>query len=512
MTPINRTIFARSLLPITLMLVSAASMALEIIAGRALAPYVGMSLYSWTVIIAVVLTGLSIGHWIGGIISDRYTALKTCIAATLCLAALTTLFSLWLLKAMEPYVSGLNPVQHISWLAIGAFFLPSTFAGIISPILTKLALDESDTNNHGRVLGLMFALGAFGAIIGTLLAGLVFISWIGTSRSVIIISILYGILSLPFWPKTSRVITSIVLIVVSTLGLHNPKSLGLENSCLVETSYFCVRVDDIVFNGRESRLLALDHLAHGVNDQKDPSFLLSAYVQGVDEIVSNRFTKNDFSAFFIGGGAYTLPRAWHESYPDGSFVIAELDPTVTKIATERLWYKSNNNTEVLHGDARLILSSLPETKKFDVIFGDAFHDISIPPHLVSDEFHQLVKARLSNNGLYAINVVDGFRKPAFLLSLVKTLQKQFQSVELWLDFESVPAYDGRVTWIVIASKSPTSTPTFASQNGLYREWARAPIKRMTEIIGDENIITLTDDYAPVDRLLSKVLLDADLIE
>ncbi|MEO0719944.1 MAG: fused MFS/spermidine synthase, partial [Pseudomonadota bacterium] len=32
-------------------------MALEIAAGRLMAPYVGMSLYSWTAIIAVVLAG-----------------------------------------------------------------------------------------------------------------------------------------------------------------------------------------------------------------------------------------------------------------------------------------------------------------------------------------------------------------------------------------------------------------------------------------------------------------------
>ena len=31
-----------------------------------IAPYVGMSLYTWTAIIAVVLGGLSVGHWIGG--------------------------------------------------------------------------------------------------------------------------------------------------------------------------------------------------------------------------------------------------------------------------------------------------------------------------------------------------------------------------------------------------------------------------------------------------------------
>ena len=44
---------------------------MEITAGRLLAPYVGMSLYSWTAIIAVVLAGLSLGNWCGGYLSDR---------------------------------------------------------------------------------------------------------------------------------------------------------------------------------------------------------------------------------------------------------------------------------------------------------------------------------------------------------------------------------------------------------------------------------------------------------
>ena len=494
------------------MLVSAGSMALEIVAGRALAPYVGMSLYSWTVIIAVVLAGLSVGHWIGGLLSDRVSSLKTAVAVTLSLAAVTTISSLGLLKFIEPSVSGLDPVSHVTWLSMGAFFLPSTLAGIISPVLTKLALDQNEPNKHGRILGLMFALGAFGAILGTLASGLVLISWIGTSGSVTLISCLYAILSIPFWAGIARSIVTIAIIIGSGTALYFPAKLGLGNSCLEETEYFCVRIDELVFNGRKGRLMALDHLAHGVNDRDDPAMLLSAYVQGVDEIVRHRFQKPDLSAFFIGGGSYTLPRAWQTTFPDGRFIVAELDPAVTKVAIEKLWFEPNDQFDIRHGDARLILSSLPEDKKFDVIFGDAFHDISIPPHLVSDEFHQLVKARLKSNGLYVVNVVDSFRKPAFLLSLVETLQKQFLTVELWLDFQSVPAYDARVTWIVIATEKPTINGTFSSKYGLYREWARAPIKRMKDIIGRDNIVALTDDYAPVDRLLSQVLLDADFAE
>lgn len=51
-----------SLLLILQIVVSAASLVVEIVAGRMLAPYVGMSLYTWTSVIAVVLAGFSAGH------------------------------------------------------------------------------------------------------------------------------------------------------------------------------------------------------------------------------------------------------------------------------------------------------------------------------------------------------------------------------------------------------------------------------------------------------------------
>src|SRR3546814_20008579 len=46
--------------------VAAASLVVEIVAGRMLAPYLGMSLYTWPAVIAVVLAGFSLGHWAGG--------------------------------------------------------------------------------------------------------------------------------------------------------------------------------------------------------------------------------------------------------------------------------------------------------------------------------------------------------------------------------------------------------------------------------------------------------------
>jgi predicted membrane-bound spermidine synthase len=48
------------------------TMVVEIVAGRILAPYLGVSLYTWTGIIGVVLAGIAAGAYLGGLIADRH--------------------------------------------------------------------------------------------------------------------------------------------------------------------------------------------------------------------------------------------------------------------------------------------------------------------------------------------------------------------------------------------------------------------------------------------------------
>src|SRR6266516_2471174 len=50
---------------------SCATLVIELLAGRMMAPVVGVSLYTWTSIIGVVLAGVSLGSWLGGRLADR---------------------------------------------------------------------------------------------------------------------------------------------------------------------------------------------------------------------------------------------------------------------------------------------------------------------------------------------------------------------------------------------------------------------------------------------------------
>src|SRR4029453_8806526 len=50
---------------------SASVLVLEILAGRMLAPYVGVSLETYTAVIGTMLAGIAAGSWGGGALADR---------------------------------------------------------------------------------------------------------------------------------------------------------------------------------------------------------------------------------------------------------------------------------------------------------------------------------------------------------------------------------------------------------------------------------------------------------
>jgi len=108
--------------------VSAAGLVVEIVAARMIAPYVGMSLYTWTAIIAVVLAGFSIGHWWGGRLAAGTSAQALVRTGWILLAAaiVTAGAGLVLRAAAGPVLNAVeNPRAAIPLIAARSFFLPS---------------------------------------------------------------------------------------------------------------------------------------------------------------------------------------------------------------------------------------------------------------------------------------------------------------------------------------------------------------------------------------------------
>jgi MFS family permease len=494
---------ARRRLALVLVLVvainAAGAMIVEIVAGRLLAPYFGMSLYTWTTVIGVVLTGLAIGHWAGGRLADAYPRHRAGLLGLACLGgAATTILVLPLVGIAAGVLEAVGVPTAVAVVLTGflAFLVPSVTAGLVQPIATTYGLAALGAA-AGRIVGRMLAAGVVGAIIGTFLAGFVLIAYLGTAGAIWLVAGLNGLLAaLLLGAARLRLAGLVVLAVGAGFAATGTSLPGFAAPCQHESQYYCIGV----FPGdavglADARLMRLDALSHSVNSA-DPARLEYSHLQFVDELVRRRFGERAFASFFIGGGGYTLPRAWLARNPQNAVTVAELDPLVTRIARAEMWFEPGPATRILDADARVALRRLVDGQTFDVIVGDAFRDIALPPHLVTDEFHAVLRARLAAVGFYVMNVIDAVEGQALVGSIVATLRQRFAVVETWVEteeFSSAPF----ANFVVYASREPSSLASpFISESAPFRRF-----RRVDPVADAAVTLVLTDDFAPVERLL-----------
>lgn len=509
MTVTDRGMTARHLPSVTLLVilqaaVSAASLVVEIVAGRMLAPYVGMSLYTWTSIIAVVLAGFSVGHWAGGRIAELPLPRALLWTGWSMLGAgLTTALAIFVLRSgaelLLPYIT--SPITAIVTLSMLAFFLPSFFAGIPAPVLAQISV-EAAPDQSGRALGAMFAAGAIGAIVGTLLAGFIFVAWLGSVGTLALVAVCYLVAAfLLIWLARRAGDTSGILVagLVGLVGLLLAGATVAQPSpCTEESDYFCIRVEDISADPNSPvRLMVLDHLVHGVSARDLPEVIFYDHAALLDLLARERMGGTDFSAFFIGGGTYTVPRKWATLDPRPAVTVAEIDPTVTEVAIRDFWFDPEG-TRILNQDARIALRT--DSSRYDVIIGDAFTDIAVPAHLVTQEFFELVRDHLNEDGVFLMNVIDHADRMVALMSLVHTLEQVFPSVEIWTEARE-PDPGERMINIIAAGFAPTDVDMLQGMSPAPITFARIPAQAQAQLKAVRNPVILTDNYAPIDRLI-----------
>jgi spermidine synthase/MFS family permease len=481
---------------------SALVLVVEIVAARLIAPFVGVSLYSWTAIIGVVLAGLSLGNWLGGVWADRGGAHRAA-GITLFAAGLSAFAILLILPRLaEPLQAAELSLAGTSLaLATALFFVPATLLGIITPLLTTLAL--RDAPRPGHIVGLMHALAALGSILGTFATGFWLVQWIGSRNIVLATGVVLVLMALPLLRRGRDLALMALAGVVVTLLTS---VAGYADPCQRESNYFCLRVVDSSAEAPfgEARSLVLDHLLHGTNHRQAPELLLAPYLHLMDELMQRQVGERPGARyFFAGGGAYTLPRALRARDPTAWISVAELDPAVTELAGAEL-YLDASGIEVQHLDARAALLR-EHGPAFDVVVGDVFHDIAVPYHLLTREFAALVKAHLQSDGLYVMNVVDAFPDARLVKAVHGTLRTVFDEVEVWIDH--LPEAPTRVTYVLSArDRGPALPDQLQARQGMPRTWYRVTEPVLASGVPASELPQLSDDFAPVERLLAQLFL------
>ncbi len=484
-------------------------MTLELVAGRIIAPYVGVSLYTWTTIIGIVLAGISLGNYLGGLLADRAASLRV-LGLIFIFGGTTALGVLAVDVAGTALPSSWNIITQIVVITTALFFIPATILGMTSPVVAKLAV--TDLAKTGQTVGKIYAAGTVGSIAGTFATGFYLIAAFGTHTIVWAVGAIIISMGILFYMggRTKALAPIGLLLIGGSLGVSQ---LGLLDSiCAVETNYFCIRVKEEELPEGKVRKLILDRLVHSFNSLEDPLQLTYGYEHMYAELTEVVAQRNpQLRALFIGGGGYTFPRYMETLYPESGLDVIEIDPGVTEVAYQALGISRDTKARTFNEDARGYLMREPDNR-YDIIFGDAFNDFSVPYHLTTNEFNKLIDNWLTDDGVYIVNMIDGGHAD-FLRAYAHTLEQTFDYVYVSPTI-STWRLSPHSTFVLLASNEPLDVSQLLTVKtpGDTRIFGTNLLtdSQYNTLMSESTPVLLTDRYAPVEQMLAPAFRDETL--
>jgi spermidine synthase/MFS family permease len=525
---------------------SFAGMTLELSSTRLLAQLVGVSIFTWTGVIGVMLAGTALGNWIGGIIADyantRWETRTLRLASLMILAGVTAVLSLVIFtiitRTHNPFAS-FGLIGQIIALTFSMFFLPMFFLGTISPQVIRLVVP--DVSVAGRVAGRIYAWSTAGAIAGTFTTGYFLISHVGVYYTVLICAVfpIAAVTLIQGAFKNSLLLygaSAALGIVVGGFILRYDMQSGIT----LETNYYTIKVQKqqrpaigkigedweafgaiagpvAVVEEHLYAQLVLDFLVHSIVDLSDPEYLYYKHEQIQVEMVRHFRDRHpeEQRILVVGGGGYTFPRCVRSRIPTTQVDVVEIDPGVTQVAYSELNLDPKLNIQSFHMDGRQFVAEKARHGHYHLVTLDAVNDFSVPAHLMTKEFNEEVKKTLTDDGIYLVTVIDFVHEGKLWKAAARTLSQSFAHVEMVFPAgqftEDDPTQMGRSVIVLYASNQPFSQ---AKLNQAVQKQTNQPSKTylvprpiLETMLNRGKKIILTDQYCPVDNLMAEVFMN-----
>ena len=479
-------------------LCSGTVLVLEIVGLRLIAPYVGVTLQTSTAIIGFALAAIAMGAWSGGAAADR-TDPRRLLAPLMVAGGALVVAVLPLVRFTGSLLTGAD-AGAVLLLAAVAVVVPAALLSAVPPMVVKLQL--ASLSETGAVVGRLSGIGTLGAIAATFVTGFLLIAVLPSS----VILVGNGLV-------TAAAGLALAVLLRRSVGGAGPRVfpalLGLTlggallaavapTPCEEETAYHCARV--VTDPERESgRVLLLDTLRHSYVDLDDPTHLEFEYLRAVAAVIDVLAPAGrPLSALHLGGGGLTLPRYLAAVRPGTKSLVVEVDQGVVAIDREQLALQTSDELRVRVADGRVGLADEPPGKR-DLVVGDAFGGLSVPWQLTTRESLELVDGALADIGVYTVNLID--HPPlAFVRAELATMRAVFPHVLLLARAPVLAGEDGGNV-VAVASRSPLPVEPLEKALAAHElAWQVAQGSALTAFVGDAAV--LTDDFAPVDQLLS----------
>ena len=176
-------------------------MGLEIVGGRMLSPDFGSGVWTWGSIISVFLAALSIGYFVGGLLSQRCPNGLGLVVVIFAAAVSIVPVAIWHRTASGWFADlGLHERWGALLAATALFFAPSMLLGMVSPYAVRLV--TQDITTVGTKAGTLYAISTVGSCLGCLFTSFYLILWMGIQRILYLsggVLVLIALLQLVTW-------------------------------------------------------------------------------------------------------------------------------------------------------------------------------------------------------------------------------------------------------------------------------------------------------------------------
>ncbi len=476
-----------------------ASMGLEIVAGRLVAPQFGNSIYTWGTIIGVFLAALSYGYYRGG----KAAAERASLGRLARLFTLTAVYVAGLVAAGDLLLRAMSgfplPSRMASLPAVALLFGPPTYLlGYVSPYAAQL----STKRETGAASGHVYAIGTVGSIVGAFATTYMLVPTLDVNY----IALLFGLLAVVTavylaYPDRGRgeaskaLLVALLLVAAPVAGVAG---VTIEGRVVYETDTAYQELQVVDAGGE--RTLYLDGQRHSAMDRDDPDRHVFSYTRYFH--LPFLYTDDIDRVLFVGGGGFSGPKRFLTEYPNVTVDVVEIDPEVVDVAHEYFVVPESERLNVHVADGRRYLRQTNRT--YDLIILDAYRKDKVPFQLTTREFMRLTRDRLDEDGIMFANLIAAPTGPAseFYRAQYKTIRQVYPQVYTY------PTVGGSLVQNVelVATKAPerVSVATLRERNA-----AGAASLDLSDELADhratapptDDVPVLRDDRAPVSELL-----------
>jgi len=483
-------------------------MGLEIVGSRVLAPFFGSSVYVWGSLISIFLAALSVGYYIGGRVADRWPrppVLGGTLAASGLLILLLPLLSRPVLEAFAGW--DLGPRISPLLASVVLFAAPSILMGMTSPFAVKLA--ATDLATVGNVAGLLYAISTAGSIAGTLLVAFLLIPALGVRAILYVLggSLVFFAGLLAVWVRAPRAVRTATAAGLAAVLLAGPAWTAPAEPKIIfekDSVYHRIRVEDYA----SWRYLRFDRSLQGgmyLNNIYESPLKYTEYMH-----VAWIFHPDIRRVLVVGLGAGSIPKRFWRDYPGVTVESVELDPVVVDVAKRFFEVREDARRRIAVQDGRIFLRRVDT--QYDLIILDAYYAEGIPFHLVTREFLELARSRLTSQGIVAANIIgalDG-RESKLFRAIYNTYGQVFPGLYPF-PVAFLPQRDAESVRTIILVAGPRAGIARAQIVERGRQLKREGKVRFPlydtfvadyydRVIATADVPVLTDDYAPVDIL------------